>query len=236
MRFSTWEITISTKEDVHINCARDVVAYLKKKCAYGFVVLERSSKWHLHAAVCFKQPMEKKHFEETIWAKVEKFHADSIKRYALKSTVQSDHDWRDNYLAKTTDRQILWDHYVKDEYDKCFPSKLEQAELQNAAEAKRPIAGDAKDPYYAKLESEWEEYTTEDSYESALKFLHYSMNVARTMRVIADPRRIQQTAWALHRYRTKAMEPTYAEKRYLVDQLGSACIYTPPKVFKFGEK
>jgi len=214
MKLHTWEITISTKEDFDEDAAACVVAYLRKKCRYGFVAYELSRKWHLHAAVCFKQAIEKKHFEETIWEKVAKYHSTSIKRVALKSIVQYDHDWRDSYLRKSSDTKILWDEYKTEDYTKFFPSKDEQEELVAAKETKTTAAKDTKDPRFTKYLQAWTEYTTDDTYESAVKWFKYAMYVEQTMPVIFDKRRLCQLAFALHEMRTKTIEPCAEEKRY----------------------
>jgi len=214
MKFHTWLITLSPREDIDRTCAEEVVKYLKCKCRYGYVVLEHAAKWHLHAAVCFKSPIEKKHFEATIWSKIEKFHSSSIKRIALKSTVQFNHDWHTQYLQKDSNRIVIWNKYDIDDYSKFFPTEEEQVELQLAKDAKAPMAAESVDPYYARLEREWEEYSPEVSYEEAVKFLQYSMYVSRTARVISDQRRLHQTAFALFKYRAHDISLSVEAVRY----------------------
>lgn len=217
---------MSVKEDLDPDVAKDIVGYLKKKCRYGFVVLEQSAKWHMHAVVCFTSPIEKKHFEQTLWGKCEKAHPTSIKRIALKSVVQHDHDWITNYLQKDSAKRVLWQKYDEEEYTKFFPSQEEQAELIAAAASNKPSSSEAKDPRMTRLESEWIEYSTDDSYESACRFLNYSMNVARTMPCICDSRRLNQLAWTLHRYRTHAVEMFSDQIRHgsMMTGIGPFCI------------
>jgi len=220
MRLHTWEITISTVEDFDEDCARAVVAYFKKKCRYGFVAYECSRKWHLHAAVCFKQPMEKKHFEETIWQKVEKYHPTSKKRMALVSVVQYDHMWRDDYLRKSKDTKVLWDEYKSEDYAKFFPSQEEQDELKLAKETKTMAAKDTKDPRFTRYLQMWTEYSTDETYEGAVKWFKYAMYVEQTIMVIPDKRRLCQLAFALHEMRTKTIEPCHEERRYGMQMVG----------------
>lgn len=220
MKFYTWEITLSTVEDVDTVVCENITHYLKKKCRFGLVVREMSKKWHLHAVVCFKDKIEKKHFEETIWEKVRVVHPTSVKKIALKSTVQHDHDWSQNYLKKTDTPTVFWDNVDREEWSKFFPTDEEQTELQEASVKKKPMAGDAKDPFYTKLEEKWIEYTTDDSYESAYSYLQYAMNVERSMSVISDVRRLCQMALALHRFRTHAIDCPPDAKRFYNQHMG----------------
>jgi len=206
MKFHTWRITVSTAEDIDRMVADSIVSYLKKKCRYGYVCLEMAKKLHLHAVVCFVSPIEKKHFEETIWDKVHKRHSSSIKRIALKSNVQYDHMWVDDYLQKDPTRTVLWDKVDKKDWAQFYPTQEQQDELKAAYEAKKPVAGESKDPYFTKLEAMWIEHTTDESYESAYKFLKYAMNVERSIQVMKDPRALMQTALALHHFRTKNVD------------------------------
>lgn len=214
MKLFTWLITVSTKEDLDRSSADEIVSYLKKKCRYGYVVLEFSSKWHLHAAVCFKGPIEKKHFEETIWSKVERTHPTSIKRVALKSTVQYNHGWIDEYLQKDVQKVILWHSYDPEEYAKYFPTQEEQDDLRHALEARAPVATEAKDPRFARLEQGWIEYSSTVTYIDALKYLEYSMYQERSMPVITDQRRLHQTAWCLYKYRSRDLNPSVEAVRF----------------------
>ena len=70
--------------------------------------------------------MEKKHFGETIWDKVHVAHPTSIKRIALMSTVQPDHDWAQNNLQKTDTETIFRNHVDFDEWKKFLPTKEQQ--------------------------------------------------------------------------------------------------------------
>ena len=160
----------------------------------------------MHAAVCFKHSIEKKHFEETIWEKVIKYHPSSIKRVALKSVVQYDHDWHDDYLQKTEDKQVLWDSDAKDDYAKFFPTPEEQSDLVAAKESQTVSAKDTKDPRFTRYLQEWTAYSTDDTYESAVKWFKYAMYVERSMQVIYDKRRLCQIAFALHEMRTHSIE------------------------------
>lgn len=214
MKFHTWQITVSTVEDLDRTVAEDITAYLKKKCHYGLVVLEHSTKWHLHASVCFKSPIEKKHFEETIWLKVEKAHPTSRKRVALVSTVQYTTLWITEYLKKDCDRVILWDKMDLAEFTLKFPTETEQAQLKELKAAKKPDPSEAKDPRFARFEIGWISYSTDVSYEGALKYLQYAMNVERSMSVIVDPRRLHQTAWALFQYRAHSITPSVDGVRF----------------------
>jgi len=121
--------------------------------------------------------------------------------------VQYNHDWYNEYLRKDSDTSILWDKYEIEEYNKYFPTLQQQEELVAASASKKSLTADAKDPRFAALEARWEEYSTEVTYESAVKFLKYTMNVERSIQVIVDPRRLCQTAWALYEYRGRIVEP-----------------------------
>lgn len=214
MKFYTWLFTIRTKGPLDRACADEVVSYLKKKCRFGYVVLEVSPELHLHASVCFKSPIEKKTFEETVWSKLERTHPDSIKRVALKSTVQYNHHWIDEYLQKDNERIVLWHKYEHVEYANYFPTAEEQAELVRSAEARAPLPTEAKDPRFARLEQGWTEYSSSVTYIDAVKYLEYSMYQERSMPVITDQRRLHQTAWCLYKYRSRDLNPSVEAVRF----------------------
>lgn len=215
MKFFTWNVTISTREDIDEIVCENIVRYVKKKCRYAYVVREMATKWHLHAVLCFKEAIEKKHFEETMWDKVKHAHPTSIKKVALKSTVCYNHAWFDQYLRKDKTTKVLFEHMDRDEFVKFFPSEAEQEELAECKAKNKVSTQDAKDPYYAKLEEKWIEHSPEDdSFESAYSFLQYAMNVERSMTVMSDVRKISQVALALHRYRTQATDCPPEAKRY----------------------
>jgi hypothetical protein len=138
----------------------------------------------------------------------------------LKSTVQYDHDWYDCYLRKADDTNILWDSYGKDDYTKFFPTQEEQEELVLAKETKTMAAKDTKDPRFTRYLQAWTEYSTDESYESAIKWFKYAMYVEQSMQVIFDKRRLCQLAYALHEMRTKTIEPCAEEKRYGNQMIG----------------
>lgn len=225
MKFYTWCITVSTVEDIDEVVCDNIVSYLKKKCRYGYVVREMAKKWHLHATVCFKDRIEKKHFEETIWDKVKHAHPTSIKKIALKSNVCYNHKWYDAYLRKDEETKVLWEAVDREDFVKFFPTQEEQDELSEAKSKGKPVFGDAKDPYYTKLEAGWIEYTTDDSYESAYSYLQYAMNVERSMTVISDVRRLCQMALALHRFRTHAIDCPPDAKRFYNQHYGLCSQY-----------
>ena len=215
MKLHTWELTVSTKGDIDDDCVGGIVAYFKKKCRYGFVVLEYAAKWHLHAVVCFKQPIEKKHIEETVWEKVKKYHPDSIKTKALKTVVQYDHDWRSNYLQKDEHKKVLWDHYHEEDYTKFFPSKEEQEKLIKAKESRTMAASDHKSPVFQRYLQMWTNYSTQDTYEAAVEWFKYAMYVECSIPIMVDQRRMRQNAWALHEFRTKNTKVTAEDRTWL---------------------
>lgn len=220
---------MSTKEDIAPESSSGITSYLKKKCKYGYIVLEHSPetlRLHLHACVCFKVKIEKKHMEESVWKHVYPHHRDSIKIYALKSTVQYNDKWLTEYLQKDSSKEVLW-HDIGSDYSLFYPSKEEQEQLIAAKKVGRPVSSDAKDPWMAKHEMQWEEYApSDDSYKSAYRYLSYQINVARTMPAIRDERRLCDAAWALHRYRTHAIEPTTYALNYEHQKTGGGHSYT----------
>lgn len=219
-KFHTWLITLSTVEDIDMDVARDIVAYLKKKCKYGYCITETATKRHLHAAVCFKIEIAKKHFEETIWSKVEKHHPTSIKRIALKSTVQYDFKWVTEYLLKDSTRTVLWEKVDEEDWMKFFPTPEQQEILQTAKAAGLPVTA-IKDMRMTHLETGWIAYSDDVSYLGAVKYLMYAMNVERSIHVITDIRRLNQTAWALYTYRAHLIEPCMESVRYGNQMIGA---------------
>lgn len=230
MKFHTWQITVSTAEDLEKDASDGIVDYIRKKSRYGYVVLEHASatlRLHMHICVCFKQPIASKHINETLWSHVAPRHPTAIKTVALKTTVQYNMKWYDDYLLKDPDRTVLFEKMSGD-YINYFPTQEEQQALIAAKAAKRPISNDSKDPWFSRHEVAWEEmYPSDASYQSAVRYLNYCMNTARSMPVIKDRRRFCETAWALHRYRTHAIEPTTYDLNFEHQQTGGGHNYAP---------
>lgn len=229
MKFHTWLITVSTKEDLDATASAAIADYFKKKCRYGYVVLEHASdtlRLHLHASVCFKQPAAKKDFEATLWKHIFPVHPTAIKRIAVKSTVQYNDKWIQEYLQKDSTKQVLW-HVMGDDYASFYPSKEEQEALKASKTVGKMLPGDSKDPWFAKHEIDWEEHSPDDSsYESAIVYLKYKMNVERSMPVIKDRRRLREAAWALHEYRTHSVAVTAADLNFMHQETGGGHNYS----------
>lgn len=229
MKFYTWLITISTKEDLEPVVSDGILTYLKKKCRYGYVVLEHASatlRLHMHACVCFKNPIEKKHFTDTIWQHVKPRHPSAIKTVAVKATVQYNDQWYREYLQKDLCKSVLWQH-IGDDYPKFYPTQEEQEQLIAAKALGKQALGEAKDPWFAKHEVLWEEHSPDDaSYESAVLYLRYCMHDARTMPLMKDRRRLRDTAMSLHEYRTRFVGITTADRNYYFQETGIGHSYT----------
>lgn len=217
MKLSTFRITVSVPDHLCDTAISRIATWVSKKCVYYHVVTEHgtSGKKHLHAAIVLKTPAEGNNVLGYWWKIVQEFHPTAIRRYAMDKKVMYDHVWYDDYLRKEDAVVVVASKYTRDEVAKYFPSETEQESLMN--HVVEGTSDDDKDKYFGALERTWIEYNPnveEVTFLNAVSFLKYRMNVERTMNVISDPRRLNQTAWALYQYRARIITPDVINTRY----------------------
>lgn len=228
MKLFTWRLTVSVKGDLLKECEKKVLAYLTKRCRFVYAVAERgsSNRRHMHAAICFKQEIDRHHLIGYIWKMVQEYHADSLRRHAVNLHAMYDNTWHSEYLQKENDCEVLYNNYDPEKIAEYFPTQSEQEELM--LHVVDGTDDRVADPYIDKLVNQWTEHDPNErvervTYERACRYLKYCMFDARTMRCISDNRRFCQLAWTMFQYRTRRTEIDVAELNYGNIQTGNGC-------------
>jgi len=221
LRFRAFLITLSPKQDITDVTVKQFVAYVKKKSIYSFVVTEvgDNGKKHLHAAVVWQMPVEKRNIFD-YWSKIlVKDYEGSIGRYACKVTIMYNHNWYDEYLRKGGD--VVYDNYERDNVDQYFPTEEQQSrlcELKGAPEIRLHLVD--------QLCSEWvDSHPNASSYEDAIMFMKHRMHVLKKTPYFVDPRKLQQFCWFLYEHRNCIITPNVDERNHGARMTGnSICI------------
>lgn len=207
---SSFNLTISVKEDISDECVKAVTKYLKKSCQWYYIVTEQeTSKRHLHACIFFPKPQDKKVLRQNIWGRyVKEYHPTSIGKFAVHIQACPGRKWLDEYLKKEDTVQVIADVLPEDLDELEFPSEEVQERLM---EAKEKVV----DVFYSTHEVTYKEWLKEQVWVSSTETAHQyfldRMFVRKDMRVICDSRRVHQMAVALHRYSTDSNKLTAKE-------------------------
>lgn len=209
-------VTLSPKEDIEDRVVQAMLKWLKQHCIMSYAVIEhgRSGKKHLHALMITKEPREKKRLHDDFWRKVARYHPTSIGSIAVKVQTAPGNDWYHDYLRKEEGVEIIKNDWDAERAERYFPTPEEQAFLMAAYKNKSVNA------YYEDLKTKWiAMYPEDDTYESAIRFIHRRM-FDGDMRAIVDDRKVCQLAMYLHRFRKNEVEPTevhmdYYKKHYV---------------------
>lgn len=205
--FRAYQLTISTKGDVSEETTRKVTKWLSKKCKYVLAVAEVSSgKRHIHAAMYFDTPQNKKNLHDYVWRHfVQPHHEDSMGKYAVKVQVMPGSKWVQEYLHKDEHVEYLVNDLPKEEdpdavsLDTFYPTEEEQEALQAAVD--KPFAGDR---FLDGHEPEYKKYLEEKGLTScittAVEYFLWRVNVDRSMPRMRDSRTYVNMGLALHRY------------------------------------
>lgn len=207
-----FNLTVSVKEDISDECVRAIKKWLTKNVTYVHCVLEQeTSKRHLHAAIYFKEPRDKKKLRENLWDRqVKPFHPTSIGRVAVQIQAAPGRKWIDEYLQKENNVEVILSILPEDrsELDEYYPDEETQVMLRSAKDK-------TVDVFYATHEVVYKEWLHENTWSSSTQTAHeyFSMRmfVRKDMRVIADSRRVHQMAVALHKYATETYKLTNLE-------------------------
>lgn len=199
----TFRVTISPKGDV----SDLLVKWIKKTYEDNnkYVVIEKgtSGQRHLHMLIQFEKPKQKKDLRDVLSRIIKKYHGDSILKFALVINSCYDMNWYDEYLRKEQDvEHVCTDDFDADVFRNALPDQATQDALQ-AATGHRPI-----NSYWIDHERRWIEYSPNDTtYQSAIRYFNHRMCVARDMELIANNRRLSEMAYALFKFRNKAIDP-----------------------------
>jgi hypothetical protein len=207
-----FNLTISTKGDISDECVTAVSKWINKQCEYALCIVETDTgKRHLHAALFFKEPRDKKKLRENIWMRMVKpFHPTSIGRVAVHIQAMPGLDWVKQYLGKDPNREIEV-AILPDDLDNLLvylPTEDEQVALMAATDK-------VLDVFYNQHEIMYKQWLTDNTWisstETAHQYFRLRMFVRKDMRVIADSRRVHQMAIALHKYSTDSYHLTNLE-------------------------
>lgn len=207
-----FNLTVSVKEDISDECVRAIKKWLTKNVKWVHCVVEQeASKRHLHAALFFETPRDKKKLRENLWDRqVKPFHPTSIGRIAVHLQASPGRKWIDEYMSKEDNVEVVMTHMPEDttELDGYFPSEETQAILMSAKDK-------VVDAFYATHEVVYKEWLHENTWVSSTQTAHeyfmLRMCVRRDMRCIADSRRVHQMAVMLHKYCVQTTKLTNLE-------------------------
>lgn len=207
----TFNLTISPKEPVTKECQEAIVRYVKKECAYSYVVVEtgKSGKLHLHACMIFSTHREKKKLQENINNRIVRKTGHPSAKNGLATQVQvcPGHKWYDEYLRKEEGVIVLHDAYDREHVEPYFPEVALQEYLQNHTRSSGPA-----DKYMAEHKRQWiDRFPDDTSYESAIQYLKHRMYVLEDMIIIQDKRRLCQLAYSLYEYRNQITDACVEE-------------------------
>lgn len=222
LRFRTFLITLSPKQDVTEHTIKEFVNYLKKKTIYSYVVSEvgTNGKLHLHASAVWNVPVEKRNIFDYWSKKMVTQYEGSIGRYAVKVTVMYNHDWYDEYLRKGG--TVLYDNYDRDRIDQYFPTAEQQEHLQSLKGVSTQ-----RTHLYDQLLAEWEDKDPSDtSYESAIRFMNHRQHVEKKQPYYVDTRRLQQLCWFLYKHRNQVVNETFEDREFAARITGNTCTQT----------
>ena len=207
-----FNLTVSVKDDITDECIKAIKKWLTKNTKWVHCVVEQeTSKRHLHAAMFFEAPRDKKKLRENLWDRqVKPFHPTSIGRIAVHIQSAPGRKWIDEYLAKEEHVEVVLSHLPVDtaDLDEYFPSEETQAFLMSAKDK-------TVDCFYATHEVVYKEWLHDNTWASSTATAHeyfkMRMFVRKDIRVIADSRRVHQMACALHSYSTDSYKLTNLE-------------------------
>lgn len=220
LRCQTFLITLSPKSDIEDETVQSFTRYIKKKTQFAYIVTEfgTNGKKHLHCCCVWSMPIDKRNIHD-YWSKIlVKDYPGSIGRYAVKVTVQYNHDWYDEYLRKGGD--VVLDTYERDSVTRFFPSAEQQSRLVE-------LKGQPEVRLHISLEmcSEWQDKDPIDaSYESAIRYMNHRMFVEKRGPFIVDPRKQQQLGWFIYRMRNQIVEPSVSDRNFANQMTGNSMI------------
>lgn len=220
--FRAYRLTISTKGDISEETQKKTKKWLDRTCKYVLCVVENNTgKRHLHAAMYFDEPKNKKQLQEYIWRHfVKPFHEDSMGKYAVLINVMYNSEWVETYLQKDETREVLLSHLPNEEtpeavsLNEFYPTPEEQEALQAAKD--KPSQSDSfldihEERYKLYLEHEG----LSSSITVATEYFLWRVNVDRSMSRLRDSRSYVNMGLALHRYITMDKNLT-AEEHSLI--------------------
>lgn len=210
-----FNLTISVREDITDECVRGIKKWITKNVSFYHCVTEQeTSKRHLHAMLCFKEPKNKKKIRENLWERyVKQYHPTSKGSVAVHIQACPGRRWVDEYLQKEECVEVVCSHLPDESrgdppLHEFFPTEEQQVALMAAKDK-------VCDVFYDTHETVYKQYLHDNTWvsstETAHQYFKHRMFVSKDMRVIADSRRVHQMACALHAYSTSSSKLTNLE-------------------------
>lgn len=221
-----YRVTLSPKQDILPECEHKFVKWASKNCDMSYVVAEHgaSGKRHLHALLLFPVKRAKHIVQNYIWQHhVKPYHPDSIQKIAVLVNAAFDFRWRDEYLQKEEDKEVLLDKWDLTHASKYLPTQEEQEALVDAKEDHRKGRCFHEHRHWQDMAGHFKTWYVKEGYpvpfsnvhpHHCLEFLNNEMLHGR-MLVMVDPRRRQEKAIWLWRVVTDNTKPTDGEKQAL---------------------
>lgn len=210
--FRAYQLTISTKGDVSDQTVKSVKKWLTKKCQYVYAVIEYGAgKKHLHAAMYFKDPQDKKNLRDYVWSKlVRPYHPDSVGSIAVVIQVMPGDKWVKEYLHKEKDCEVLINdlplppedggHDDDETLNNFYPTQEQQDALMAAKGKEFP-----GDKFLNAHELHYRKWLDDKGYQAstignATQYWLWCVNFDRSMPRMRDSRSYVNMGLALDRY------------------------------------
>lgn len=193
----TYEVTLSPKGDIPEACYKECMEYIEKNCGYYIAVLERgkkSNQLHMHAAIDFKKPLNRKSVRDYFTRTVAKYFDRSKRKHAVVVVNMYNHDWYDEYLRKDADAVVLGEKYDREEVEKHFPTPEEQLILQQKQKDRDIV------PIHVQVYNAWREDCPTDTTKRQLAQYMYAKHADDTF-PFSEPRLMKnclEMAWIRH--------------------------------------
>lgn len=224
-----YRVTLSPKQDICEEAEKKFVKWATKQADYLYIVAEHgtSGKRHVHALLLFPVKRAKSVIHNYIWQQhVKPYHPDSIQKFAVLCNTAYDFKWRDEYLQKEEDREVLHEKWDDTHVSKYLPTPEEQnALIEQMGDARKgrcyhdhkmwvDMAAHFKVDYIKdKTSVNWKDVIVAD----CLEWINREMLEGRMVVMVDERRRVQKAVW-LWRVVTNNSKPTGLES-VLVDKV-----------------
>lgn len=228
-----FRITLSPKGSIAEQAERKFVKWISRTADMAYIVAEHgtSGQRHLHALVLYDSKRQKCVLQNYIWQnQVKEFHPESIQKIAVKINAAVNFEWRDEYLQKEEDREVLLEKWDDEHAPKYLPTQEEQEAFVEAAGSSKmgramhdfkmwtDMAGHFKVWYikegYPMGTQAGEKSFTYVQPHHCLEFLNLEMLHGRMVAMLDGRRRQEKAIW-LYRVVTGDAKPSDGERQQL---------------------
>lgn len=214
-----FKLTVSVKGDLSPVTIEKITKWARKSTDMHHVVVEKGDNLrdHLHALLCFEQGRLKTSLQDDIYKRfVKPYNEGTIQKFAVRVDVLYDSTWYEEYLRKEEEHRVESTSYDVLKEPCYYPTKEEQALLQDIASKPRVV-----DEFYAKLATDYLDYVKlrpNPTRKDALEYLYDRMYVTQSMRVVADVRRVRQMSTAIYRFAHKDKTLDFEDRKFLASE------------------